>query len=93
MLLLLLIGGICYASNIPQPPPVKEKRIDEQQYLKKIADNFNNLKVVTTNPDGTTTGKYGDMLLLVTGGNYYLEICVDTPTGTTFRGVQLTNTP
>jgi hypothetical protein len=49
------------------------------------------LPLSTTNPNGTTTGGYGDMMIWhhsVAGGFYYLCLCISNP-GTTWRGIQL----
>jgi len=91
MLMLMLVGGICFADKIPSPPPLKESPPALQDYLSEIYENFHRLEVVTTNPDGSRTGKKGDMLLLQTGGNSYLEINSDSSTA--WLGVQLTDTP
>ncbi len=88
---LLFIPSICLASNISQPPVLKDRQIRE--YLKNIADNFNNIEWVTTNPDGSRLGKRGDVVILETGGNYYVEFCVSSPSGTTWRGIALSDTP
>ena len=88
---LLSIAVFSYAGQIPAPPPLPGETVVEQDYFQKIYENMNNLTEVTTNPDGTTKGKKGDMLLLYTGGLYYLEI--NTDGSTTWRGVQLTNIP
>ncbi len=81
----------CWGAKIPEPPPIMDK--DVRTYFKVLYDNFNNLEVVTTNPDGSRNGRYGDLVVLLTGGNYYLEICMSSPDGTTWFGTQLTNTP
>ena len=59
--------------------------------FRKLFDSHNTLEYVTTNPDGVRTAKQGYAVLLLSGGNYYLEVNVDS--GTTWRGVNLTNTP
>ena len=91
LLLILSVPLLVWAGNIQPPSP----RIDNsvREYLKTIADNFNNLEIVTTNPDGNRTGKYGDVVLLNVSGTYYLEICVSSPTGLVWRGIQLQDLP
>lgn len=93
LIFLFLFSGVCYAGNISDPPVDNKISIQLMQYLKEISDNFNQLEVVTTNPDGSRLGNYGDIVLLITGGNYYVEICVSSPNGTVWRGVQLQNSP
>lgn len=90
-IILLFITINSYAGQIPAPPPLPGETVVEQDYFQKIYENMNNIATVTTNPDGTTKGKKGDMLLLYTGGFYYLEINVDG--NTTWFGEQLTDTP
>lgn len=79
------------ADNIPSPPPLSEQPPELQHYLRSIYENFHRLPVTTTNPDGSRRGKKGDMVLLQTGGNSYIEINSDS--STTWLGVILTNTP
>lgn len=89
----LIFGMPAFSGNIPAPSRVQDKEIAD--YLRRISDNWMNLPSVTTNPNGSQQGRYGDIVLLSTGGNYYLEVCISTgPTGgTSWRGVQLTAVP
>ena len=91
ILAILSFGLPSLADKISAPPPLRDEPQAEQHYLKEIYDNFHKLEVVTTNPDGSRNGKKGEMLLLQTGGNSYLEINSDG--SNTWLGVQLTNTP
>ena len=88
---ILAISLTAMADNIPSPPPLSGQPPELQHYLRSIYENFHRLPVTTTNPDGVRNGKKGDMVLLITGGSYYLEINVDSLQ--TWRGVALTNTP
>jgi hypothetical protein len=88
---ILAISINVMADNIPSPPPLAGQPAELQHYLESIYVNFHRLPVTTTNPDGSRSGKKGDMVLLITGGNYYLEINVDS--SNTWRGVQLLNVP
>ena len=95
----LLFGGIAHAYRASRPTPMRLPLDDNQitelnnsiENLWNITNGRYSLNIVTSNPDGTTRGKVGDMLLLSTGGTYYLEINVDN--STTWRGEELTNTP
>ena len=89
----MLLTSTVYAAELTQPPVDRDLTIQTRQYFKDIADNFNNLEVVTTNPDGSRRGKYGDVLLLYIGGSYYAEFCVSSPSGTVWLGVILSDTP
>ena len=91
LFILFLFASVCFAGDIPAPPPLPDETPVEQDYFQKIYNNWNNLEVVTTNPDGVTSGKKGDMLFLITGGKYYLEINIDG--STTWMGEELTDTP
>lgn len=93
-LLGLFIGTIIYtafADKISSPPPLQNEPSAEQHYFQEIYENFHRLEIVTTNPDGSRSGKKGDMLLLQTGGNSYLEI--NTNSGNQWLGVLLSDTP
>lgn len=56
-----------------------------------ITNGRYSLDIVTTNPDGVTTGDVGDMLLLNDSGTYYL--CINVDGGTTWRSEALSDTP
>lgn len=61
--------------------------------LKNIYDWLSRLEVVTTNPDGSRTGRFtGEAVILKTGGKTYIEVCDDAGT-TVWVGVELTDTP
>jgi len=93
-----MISGVSYAYRVSKPNRITDF---DQRGLVIVNDNFEklwditngrySLDIVTTNPDGATKGDVGDILLLSTGGNFYLEI--NTNGGTQWNGVQLTNTP
>ena len=93
----LFIGGVAYGYRISKPSRITDF---DQKGLVVINDNFErlwditngrySLNTVTVNPDGVTKGNGGDIVLLNSGGTYYLELCVG---GTIWRGVQLSNTP
>jgi hypothetical protein len=78
---------------MPKPqklfPYPDDQKLDKD--LKQLYDWVSRLEVVTTNPDGVRKGQKGEAVLLITGGNYYVEINVDG--NTIWRGVALTNTP
>ena len=90
-MILLLSLGIAYADKISAPPPLQDEPPTEQHYFKEIYDNFHELEVTTTNPDGSRSADKGSMILLQTGGNSYFEINSDG--STEWLGVILTNTP
>ena len=61
--------------------------------IKQLYDWVSRLELVTTNPDGSRTGRFtGEALYLQSGGKHYLEVCTGAGT-TTWRGVELTDTP
>lgn len=80
---------LAYADKISAPPPIQDR--DIYHYFRQIYENYNRLEVVTTNPDGARNGKKGDMLLLQTGGNSYLEI--NSASSNVWLGVLLQDTP
>ena len=95
--IILLIGSVVYAYRIPKPQRITD--YDENglviinevlEHLWDITNGRYTLNVTITNPDGTVNGTTGDIMLLSSGGNWYLEICVG---GNVWRGVQLQDTP
>ena len=89
----LLSATLALAANIPSPPPIPDK--ETYLYLRDLYNNLYNMPTTTTNPDGARRGRYGDFLLLTTGGVNYIEVCVSTGIdgGTVWRGVALSDTP
>ena len=91
VLILVLFGVIANADKITSPPPFPKESTALKLYMQDVYDNLHVLQVVTSNPDGSRNGRKGEMVLLQTGGNTYLEINSDS--STTWLGVQLTDTP
>lgn len=89
----LLSAALAWAATIPSPTPTTER--DTLIYLRRLYNNLYNMPTTTTNPDGTRRGRYGDFILLTTGGTNYLEVCTSTGVngGTQWRGVALSDTP
>jgi len=93
----ILIGGVSYAYRAPKPQRItgfdQNGLVILNETLEQLWDVTNgryNLTLVTSNPDGTTKGNAGDMVLLLSGGTYYLEVCAG---GTVWFGEALSNTP
>lgn len=94
-----LVGGSsAYALRIQKPPVITEfnknsiaQLNDTLAKLWNVTNGRYQLDIVTTNPDGATKGDIGDMLLLNSGGTYYLEI--NTTGSTVWRGTALSDTP
>ena len=87
-LIALLFPMICLAGNPPAPPPVKseDQNINTiNTYLNNIYNNFNNLEIVTTDPNGNRTGRYGDIVIYNNGGVFTIKICVSSPSGTIWQ--------
>ena len=98
LILFLLLSSNCYAYRIPKPVPFNEvdknSIVELNNVLEKLWDITNgryNLNIVTTNPDGATSGDVGDMILLNDDGTFYFEINVDG--GTVWKGVLLQDLP
>ena len=89
LLFLIIFHVVARADLISSPPPIKDPNV--YHYFRQIYENFHRLQVVTTNPDGTRSGKKGDMVLLETGGVLYIEINANS--GTVWSGVALGNVP
>lgn len=70
---------------------IENDKIDRD--VKTLFDWVSRLEVVTTNPDGSRTGRYeGEAVILKISGKTYLEVCNGSGT-TVWRGVELINTP
>lgn len=93
IIIFCLITTYVFAGLLPAPPILRDEPLAEQLYFKSIYDNHNNLEIVTINPDGSRTGRRGDIVLFNDSGTYYIEICVSSPTGTVWVGEELSNTP
>ena len=75
----------------PQKSFTYRDNIGLDRDVKTLFDWVSNLEVVTTNPDGARYAGKGEAVLLITGGNYYLEVNVDG--ANIWRGIQLQNLP
>lgn len=98
--LLILISGstLVYAYRIPKPQRIidfdQNGLVILNETLEQLWDLTNgryNLNTVTTNPDGTLSGKGGDMVLYNASGTYYLAI--NTTGAKIWRSILLTDTP
>lgn len=89
----LFLGScaIVFAGKITTPPPFTKINPNLQHWLYEVYQHFQILEVTTTNPDGSRNGKKGEMLHLQTGGKFYH--CENTDGSTTWRAVELTDTP
>lgn len=87
ILLLLLSCNLAFAEDIAPPNPSKDMTMDEQQYLKKIADNLNNLTITDTRPNGNRQGRYGDLVGWATNSTVEAYICDSSPNGTSWHKV------
>ncbi len=85
ILFLLLLLGVCFAGNIPQPPVDKELSVQTRQYLKDVSDNFNVLEITTTAPNGNIRGKKGQLILYNNSGTY--SIWANTDGKTTWQSL------
>jgi hypothetical protein len=80
------------AKVISTSAPYTNQTVEELNYNRELYDNEGITEFVTTNPDGSRTGRKGETVILYTGGKYYLETCV-TGSTTYWRGIELTDTP
>jgi len=79
MLLLFSGASMAVAKNIEAPPPLREIDVSQRKYFKEIYDNWNNLVVVTTSPDGSRRGDYGDIVFYNNSGTF--KLCVQSTEG------------
>lgn len=73
-LLTVFLFSNVYGDFIPPPPPLQNQSVELQQYLRRISDNFNNLNIITTTPNGNRLGKKGDILIFNDGGTFKLFV-------------------
>ena len=98
LFVILLLGTAynlqyCNAGQLRNPPVVPDQTIEQINFNNDIHSNWQNLEIVTSTPNGSRTGRRGDILLLNNSGTYYLEVCVSSPTGTVWHGIVLSQTP
>lgn len=70
LLLLLMFCQPALAGELPAPPALATEPVEELAYFRTIQRNFNNLVVVTSNPNGSRRGEQGDMILYNNAGSW-----------------------
>ena len=70
----LLSTLVAYAGIINSPPPLPDTEVTLQQYLFEIWQNMNRPEIITTNPNGSRSGKVGDLISFNDSGTYKLFI-------------------
>lgn len=83
----LLASAIAWAGQIPEPPPIKDTQT--LLYLRRIKDNWLNVSITTTNPNGSMTGRLGDIIVWNDSGTYRWRLNTSsTPgVGTTWSSI------
>lgn len=91
------LAGVSYAYRISKPQRITAfdhngliTLNETLEQLWNITNGRYNLSITTVNPDGAVSGNAGDMVLLLSGGTYYLEICAG---GTVWKGEAFSDTP
>ena len=74
---LLLVVSVCFAADIPAPPPLPNETAVEQDYFQKIYRNINRWDIVTSAPDGTLKGVKGQPVLYNNSGVWTLWVNID----------------
>jgi len=86
----LILRGIVMelqAGELRTPPPLLGEPVEEQTYFRDIWRNWNNLKIITTNPNGSDEGQKGDMVFFDTATD---KICINVDGSTAWRCANLT---
>lgn len=86
-LILLLLVGFAHADQIPSPPPEADEPVAEQEWLRKVYDNWQILETVTASPNGTRNGEMGEMLFFDTTTD---KLCINVDGSTTWLCTDLT---
>jgi hypothetical protein len=74
-----MLSAIAYAGELNVPPPLKDLSVSQQRFYRDIYNNWNNIEVTTTNPNGSRRGEYGDIVFYNNSGTY--KLCVQTTSG------------
>jgi len=85
-LLLGLLLGLCLplgAAQLSEPPPLPAELREVYLYFKEIEEEFNNIRVTTTNPNGNIQCTVGDLIDYNNGGSH--KLCLCTAVATTWR--------
>lgn len=91
IILILSILSIAATPNwtIPSPPKGNDAR-DNYNFNNVLSTHFNQLEVVTNNPNGNRQGQIGDMVIYQATGNIYkFEVQTKSPNGNLWQGVNL----
>lgn len=83
LLILLVMTATASAGDLPPPTPRKDRHVADELYLRRIQQEWNNLVITTTNPNGAYRGKKGDIIIYDNGGS--LKFCVLYTAPTTWR--------
>lgn len=79
--LLVAMAHVAFGGELPPPLPRKDRPVADELYLRKIAQEWNNLAITTTNPNGTIrANQAGDLLLYNNAGSYKFCVCITMPT-------------
>ena len=71
------------AGQLTEPPPLPDALREVYLYLKQVERHFNNLVVVTSDPNGSRRGRVGDAILYNAAGSW--KACYNTNGATTWR--------
>lgn len=91
LLILLLSTTIVYAGSSvtknwapPAPPTVGDKG-NIYDFLNFLYNHFNQIQIITANPNGNTNAKAGEFIVYNNSGTY--KFCVETtqPNGNTWK--------
>ncbi len=83
LLIVCMLSWPVYADELPFPPALKDEPVEELAYFRTIYSNWNNLVIVTANPNGSRNGKTGDLIAYNNAGSW--KLCLNTDGGTTWR--------
>ncbi len=95
LLFILLLTTTVYAGSsvtknwAPPAPPTVDNKQNVYDFLNFLYNHFNQVQIITTNPNGNTNAKAGEFIIYNNSGTY--KICFETtqPTGTVWKCVNL----
>lgn len=76
---LVLMAGIASSDILPSPAGIDDR--STLLYLRRIKEAFNNLEIITSEPNGTRQGRSGDIVIFNDSGTYRLRLNISTNPG------------
>lgn len=73
---------------VPDAPRIEHKPTHD--FMRKISDNIGRVKILTSDPNGLVNGRYGQLAGYYDGVDYWICMCISSPSGMVWKKVKLT---